>query len=81
MAKVLVSFQDTLLRRVDRMARSRGLTRSAYLAELAERDAAGAEGPGRNPVARGALERLDHLFAGTPAEDSTEAIRAERSAR
>jgi metal-responsive CopG/Arc/MetJ family transcriptional regulator len=39
MAKVLVSLGDALLRRIDRVARARGLSRSAYLAELAERDA------------------------------------------
>ena len=81
MAKVLVSFEDTLLRRIDRVARSRGLTRSAYLAQLAERDAANSEGPGRNPAVRAALEKLDQLFASTASEDSTEAIRAERRAR
>jgi hypothetical protein len=79
--KVLVSFEDALLRRIDRAARSRGLTRSAYLAQLAERDAANAEGPGKNPAVRAALEELDQLLAGTPSEDSTAAVRAERRAR
>jgi metal-responsive CopG/Arc/MetJ family transcriptional regulator len=36
MAKVLVSLNDTLLRRIDRIAKDRGHSRSAYLAELAE---------------------------------------------
>ena len=81
MAKVLVSLNDALLRRVDRIAKARGLSRSAYLAELAERDAARSDGPGARPGARGALARLDTLFAGGPAEDSTAAIRAERDAR
>jgi hypothetical protein len=81
MSKVLVSFEDSLLRRIDRVARSRGLTRSAYLAQLAERDAANVEGPGKNPAVRAALEDLDGLFTGTPSEDSTEAVRAERQAR
>jgi metal-responsive CopG/Arc/MetJ family transcriptional regulator len=80
-AKVLVSLSDSLLRRVDRIARARGLSRSAYLAELAERDAARTEGPGRARAARRALSRLDELFAGGPVEDSTFAIRAERDAR
>lgn len=35
MVKVLVSFDDTLLKRIDAQARRRGLTRSAYLSELA----------------------------------------------
>ena len=80
-AKVLVSLNDALLRRVDRIAKSRGLSRSGYLAELAERDAARSEGPGTSRAARGALVRLDDLFEEGPAEDSTAAIRAERDAR
>jgi len=54
-----VSLNDALLRRVDRIAKSRGLSRSGYLAELAERDAARSEGPGTSRAARGALVRLD----------------------
>lgn len=81
MGKVLVSFDDVLLRRIDRVARSRGLTRSAYLAQLAERDAAELEGPGQSPAVHAALQQLDELFADTPAEDSTDAIAAERRAR
>jgi hypothetical protein len=79
--KVLVSFDDALLRRIDRAARSRGLTRSAYLAQLAERDAAHEIGPGRDPAVQAALSELDRLFAGAPAGDSTSAIRAARDAR
>lgn len=81
MAKVLVSLNDALLRRVDRIAKSRGLSRSGYLAELAERDAARSEGPGTSRGARRALARLDDLFENGPTEDSTTAIRAERDAR
>jgi hypothetical protein len=80
-AKVLVSLNDALLRRVDRIAKSRGLSRSAYLAELAERDASRMAGPGATPAARRSLARLDELFAGGEREDSTHAIRAERDAR
>ena len=81
MSKVLVSFDDRLLRRIDRLASSRGLSRSAYLAELAERDVARVEGPGKSPNARRALRTLDRLLGDTPSEDSTEAIRSERRAR
>jgi metal-responsive CopG/Arc/MetJ family transcriptional regulator len=81
MAKVLVSLDDVLLRRVDRIAKARGLSRSAYLAELAERDVARTEGPGATRAARRALSRLDELFSAGPVEDSTAAIRAERDAR
>jgi hypothetical protein len=80
-AKVLLSLNDALLRQIDRIAKSRGLSRSAYLAQLAERDAARSSGPGATPTARRALGRLDELFAGSPADDSTVAIRAERDAR
>jgi hypothetical protein len=80
-AKVLVSLNDALLRRIDRIAKARGLSRSAYLAELAERDALRVEGPGASRAARRALARLDELFAGGHTEDSTTAIRAERDSR
>ena len=78
MPKVLVSLNDALLRRIDRIAQSRGLSRSAYLAQLAGRDAARFTGPGATPAARHALARLDKLFAGSPADDSTAAIRTAR---
>ena len=81
MTKVLVSLNDALLRRVDRIAKARGLSRSRYLAQLAERDAARFEGPGRARATRRALATLDALFAGGPSADSTAAIRAERDAR
>jgi hypothetical protein len=80
-AKVLVSLNDALLRRIDRMAKSRGLSRSGYLAELAERDAARSAGPGATTGTRRALEHLDELFAQSPAGDSTAALRSERDAR
>lgn len=81
MVKVLISLNDALLRRVDRIAKARGLSRSAYLAQLAERDAARSEGPGSTRAARRALSHLDKLFVASPIEDSTHAIRAERDAR
>jgi metal-responsive CopG/Arc/MetJ family transcriptional regulator len=81
MSKVLVSFDDNLLRRIDRAASSRGLSRSAYLSQLAEQDATRTSGPGRTPAARAALRDLDRLFADAPRDDSTAAIRAARSAR
>jgi hypothetical protein len=81
MAKVLVSFDDKLLRRIDRAARESGKSRSAYLSDLAESEAARGTGPGKTASARAALRRLDRLFDDSPAEDSTAAIRAERDAR
>jgi len=79
--KVLVSFNDALLKRVDREARSRGVTRSAYLAGLAEEDAARGSGPGASPDVQAALRDLDQLFADAPAGESTSAIRDARDAR
>jgi len=81
MVKVLVSLNDSLLRRIDRVAKARGLSRSAYLAELAEHDAARKLGAGTTPVARRALARLDEIFANSGGVDSTAAVRAERDAR
>lgn len=81
MAKVLVSLDDRLLRRIDRAASASGKSRSAYLAELAESAAAQNAGPGKTPRARAALRKLDRLFADTPAGDSTAAIRAARDMR
>jgi hypothetical protein len=81
MAKVLVSFDDKLLRRIDRAAKVSGKSRSAYLSDLAESEAARGKGPGMTSSSRAALRRLDRLFEGSSAEDSTDAIRAERDAR
>jgi hypothetical protein len=79
--KVLVSLDDRLLRRIDRAAKERGLSRSAYLAELAERDLGLARGPGANRHAQAGLRRLDRLFTRLPHDDPVGAIRAERDAR
>ncbi len=82
MPKVLITLEDTLLRRIDRTVRKRGLTRSAYMAELAERDLARERGPGADPEVRAALARLRELFAGNPlSEDPTVTIRRERDER
>jgi len=81
-AKVLLSIDEALLRRIDRAAKQRGLSRSAYVAELARRDLGTTKGLGATPEARAALQRLDRLFAGrSRPEPSTEAVRAERDAR
>jgi hypothetical protein len=80
--KILVSVDEELLARIDRAARRSGLSRSAYLARLAERELGVAGGPGRDPRARRAMRTLDDLFRrrGVP-EDATAAVRAERDAR
>jgi hypothetical protein len=81
MAKVLLSVNEDLLRLIDRIAKARGLSRSAYLSQLAEQDVARALGPGARPAARRSLERLDILFSKVPPGDTTAIIRAERDAR
>ena len=82
MSKVLISLDDKLLRRIDREARSHNLTRSAYLAQLAERDLGAGRGPGSDPEVRAALRKLDRLSAkGGAIGDVTAAIRAARDSR
>src|SRR6266540_1391699 len=82
MSKILVSVDDKLLAKIDRAARSAGLSRSAYLARLAARDLGADRGPGADRQARRAIARLEKLFGALPAkEDATEAVRVERDSR
>lgn len=81
MAKVLVSFDEKLLKRIDRAAGASGQTRSGYLAWLAESQIGRGSGPGKSPGARRAMKALDRLFADSPPGDSTAAVRADRDAR
>ncbi|TAM56249.1 hypothetical protein EPN52_14115 [bacterium] len=76
MTKVLLSLDERVLRRIDRAAKAQGLSRSAYVARLAQQETASR---GLSPEA--ALRRLDRLFARQPSGDATAAIRAERDAR
>ena len=78
-AKILVSVDDRLLARVDKEARARGLSRSAYLALLATRDLGTNIGPGKSASARSAIRRLDRLFRQHPFdENATTAVRSDR---
>lgn len=77
----MVTVDDRLLKRVDRAAESRGLTRSAYFAQLAESDLAREHGPGRSPAVRAAIRELDEMLSSAPSGDSTAAVRAARDAR
>ena len=84
MGKVLVSFDDDLVRRVDEEARAHGLSRSAFLTRAAQRELQhGKDNTLRRR--RRALKALDHLFASAPrresAGDSTAEIRAARDKR
>jgi metal-responsive CopG/Arc/MetJ family transcriptional regulator len=82
MSKILVSVDDKLLARIDRAARSAGLSRSAYLARLAAHDLGEERGPGAGRQARRAVARLQKLFDTQPsAEDATVAVRGDRDAR
>jgi len=60
--RVLISIDERLLARVDQAASRQGMTRSAYLAQLAERDLQAAIGPGKNPTVRAAISALDALL-------------------
>jgi hypothetical protein len=79
MSEVLISFDDPLLKRIDRAARARGLTRSAYLATLAENDLANR--PGEDPQVCAALRELERMFEEASPGDSTAWIRAQRDSR
>jgi metal-responsive CopG/Arc/MetJ family transcriptional regulator len=82
MAKILISVDEKLLARIDRAARALGLSRSAYLARLAAREALAPNGPGRAPAARRAIRRIEELFATNGhEEDMTEAVRRERDSQ
>lgn len=81
--KVLVSLDERVLARVDRLAKRRGLTRSAYLEQLAVADLASQKGPGADPSVRAALASLDTLFRRNPVpdEDFTLVVRRMRDER
>jgi hypothetical protein len=81
MAKVLLSIDDSLLDRIDRTAKARGLSRSAYLSQLAAQDLGHAVGPGLRTPVREALAGLEALFAAAPPGDAAVELRAERQAR
>ena len=61
--RVLISIDEHLLARIDDACARRGLSRSAYLAQLAHADLGGGTGPGATPEVRAALATLDALLA------------------
>src|SRR5579872_2874812 len=81
-SKILVSMPDHLVTRIDKVAASRGVSRSTYLQQLVDRELAQGRGPGAQTSVRAAIRRLQRLAAArqTPG-DSTETIRAMRDAR
>lgn len=62
--RVLISIDERLLARIDDACARRGVSRSAYLAQLADADLVGGTGPGADPAVRVALATLDRLLAG-----------------
>lgn len=76
--KVLVSLDDRLLGRLDRVAADRGMSRSALIAELAAKGLGEPIGPGLRPEVRQALRSLEGLFRGVRDVDSTRIVREER---
>ena len=79
--KVLISLDERLLGRIDREAARRGLSRSAFLADLVSRELGAAGGPGATAASRAAIRRLDRLFARNGGTEAAAAVRAERDAR
>ena len=61
--RVLISIDERLLGRIDDACAKRGLSRSAYLAQLADADLVGGVGPGADPAVRSALATIDGLVA------------------
>jgi len=77
MAKVLISMPDELLARVDREADWRGVTRSGFLQDAAQRELGWPD-----PVALdAALDRGRAALVSVGAFESAELIRRERDAR
>jgi predicted transcriptional regulator len=77
MTKVLISVPDELLQRIDREARDRRLTRSAFLEEAARHELgwSGAD------AIDAALSRGREAVEGTGAFESAELVRSDRETR
>lgn len=75
--KVMISLPDDLLERIDRVARERETTRSAFLQEAARRELGWPDAT----VIDAAIARGQGALAGAGAFESTELIRADREAR
>lgn len=61
--RVLISINDELLDRIDDECRRLGLTRSGFLAQLADERLVAGRGPGADPAVHAALAEIDALFA------------------
>jgi hypothetical protein len=72
------------LGQLDRAAKRAGVSRSAYLAHLVERDLETTVGPGADPDVRKALAEIQRIFQENPPPpdfDWTDAIRRMRDGR
>jgi metal-responsive CopG/Arc/MetJ family transcriptional regulator len=80
MAKVLISIDDSLLRRADKVAKEKKLSRSGFISQLIAQELDGKKGPGASKQAREAMRRMDELFRANPTtnEDLTDVIREMR---
>ena len=82
-AKILLSLDERLVRRIDAAARRLGLTRSAYLARVAQKELGEARGPGADPKVRKAIGEIRRMFSEDRASptDWTRVIREMRDSR
>lgn len=80
---MLVSIDDRLLKRLDAEAKSRGVSRSALIAELTAKGLGEWVSPWTRPEVHAAMDRLEELFRTSPTipEDSTVTIRRMRDER
>ncbi len=80
-AKVMISIPDTLLERLDALAKESGETRSGLLQRLAERDLREQE-KSRGAQARRLMEEIEATFtADEPRFDVVRLIREDRESR
>ncbi|HSK92448.1 MAG TPA: hypothetical protein VLA76_00150 [Candidatus Angelobacter sp.] len=63
--RVLISIDERLLDRVDQACARIGVTRSRFLAQLADEHLTGGRGPGAEPGVQAALGRIDQLVGRT----------------
>jgi hypothetical protein len=62
--RVLISIDDRLLARIDAASARAGMSRSGYLAGLADADLSVSVGPGADPAVRDALRAIDGILHG-----------------
>jgi hypothetical protein len=60
--RVLISIDERLLARIDARSDLDGMSRSAYLAQLAEADLGSRIGPGADPRVHSALAAIDGIL-------------------